>query len=149
MLLLLAGLNYHSGDVVPYLLAIWGLIIINTLFRSITTRFTTATLLALPGADSTLVTFPSFTRGFTPGQHLRIRIFSGLGLGIKTAWESHPFTIASADSSGDGVQCVIKCAGDWTEGLFALANRQDGEQTIRCTVEGPYGERTNDAGAMG
>ncbi|CAD6590389.1 MAG: hypothetical protein TREMPRED_005719 [Tremellales sp. Tagirdzhanova-0007] len=143
MLLVLAGLNYHSGDVVPYLLAIWGLIIINTIFRYITTRFTTATLIVLPGADSTLVTFPSFTRGFTPGQHLRIRIFSGLGLGLKTACESHPFTIASADGSGNGVQCVIKRAGDWTEGLYALASRHDSGQTIRCSVEGPYGGPIN------
>ena len=140
MLLLLAGLNYHSGDVVPYLLAIWGLLIINTLFRSATTVFTTATLLALPGAESTLVTFPSLTRGFTPGQHVRIRIFSGLGMGFRAACESHPCTIASADGDGDGVQCVIKQAGDWTRGLYALASGHKGVETVRCTVEGPYGE---------
>lgn len=55
-------------------------------------------------------------------------------------FESHPFTIASADGDGEGVQCVIKRAGDWTEALFALASRSESGVTVRCTVEGPYGE---------
>jgi len=139
ILLLLAGLNYHSGDVVPYLVAIWGLIIINTLFRSITTRLATAHILALPGASSTLVTFPALTRGFTPGQHVRIRMSRSLGLGWKALFESHPFTIASADANGEAVQCVVKQAGDWTTALHQLALHHPEGLRVRCTVEGPYG----------
>ena len=123
---------------IPYLLAIWGLVIINTAFRSLGTRLTTATLLALPGADSTLVTFPSLSRGFTSGQHVRIRMF---GLGYKRMFESHPFTIASPDEAEGGIRCVIKQAGDWTNALHQLALSSEKAVTVRCTVEGPYGER--------
>lgn len=53
--------------------------------------------------------------------------------------ESHPFTIASADG-GDGVECVVKQAGDWTRALHALALSHEKGVSVRCTVEGPYGE---------
>ncbi|ORY23691.1 hypothetical protein BCR39DRAFT_590872 [Naematelia encephala] len=141
ILLLLAGLNYHSGDVIPYLLAIWGLVVLNTIFRSVTTRLTFATLLPLPGADSTLVTFPTLTRGFTPGQHVRVRIATGYSW--KAVFESHPFTIASADSDGQAVQLVVKRAGDWTNMLYRIASESDGGARIRCSVEGPYGGPIN------
>lgn len=140
-MLLLAGLNYHSPDVVPYLLAIWILALLNTFFRSVTTRITTAHLLPLPGAASTLVTIPSLSAGFTPGQHVRIRMF---GLGWKNMLESHPFTIASSDGSRGGLRLVVKNAGDWTSDLYndAAAAGEKGK-IVRCTVEGPYGGPIN------
>ena len=135
ILLLLAGLNYHSQDVVPYLLAIWALLVINTAFRSISTRLVSASLIALPGAASVLVTVP-LTHGFTPGQHVRLRLLD------RTLWqegfESHPFTIASAN--GQNIQLIVKRAGDWTTTLYDLALQR---RTIRCTVEGPYGGPIN------
>jgi ferric-chelate reductase len=122
---------------VPYLLAIWALLIINTLFRSITTRLTTATLTPLPDAQSTLITLPALTQGFTPGQHVRLRVWT---MGVSSILESHPFTLAS--SEGEPVQLIVKRAGDWTEALFALALA--GQQPLmRCTVEGPYGGPLN------
>lgn len=132
----MAGLNYHSQDVVPYLLAIWALLVINTIVRSITTRITTATITTLPGADSTLVTFPTLNRGFTPGQHVRVRLL------VPSLWgsmfESHPFTIATAD--GESVNLIVKAAGDWTRSLYELSLER---KQIRCTVEGPYGGPLN------
>jgi predicted ferric reductase len=132
----MAGLNYHSQDVVPYLLAIWALLVINTVVRSITTRITTAAITPLPGAVSTLVNFPALTKGFTPGQHVRVRLL------VPSLWtssfESHPFTIAATE--GQEVTLVIKAAGDWTESLYNLALEQ---KTMRCSVEGPYGGPLN------
>jgi ferric-chelate reductase len=132
----MAGLNYHSQDVVPYLLAIWALLVINTIVRSVTTRITTATIVPLPGANSTLVTFPALNKGFTPGQHVRVRLF------VPSLWtsvfESHPFTIASAD--GEHVSLVVKAAGDWTSSLYDLALEN---KTMRCSIEGPYGGPLN------
>jgi ferric-chelate reductase len=132
----MAGLNYHSQDVVPYLLAIWALLVINTVLRSITTRITTASITPLIGAKSTLVNFPSLNRGFTPGQHVRVRLL------VPSLWssalESHPFTIASAE--GHSVNLIVKAAGDWTNSLYdlSLSNKQ-----MRCTIEGPYGGPLN------
>lgn len=134
MLLLLAGLNYHSPDVVPYLITIWALIILNAVFRSISTRYIQPTLTALPGAQSTLVTIPGLSRGFIAGQHARIRITRGFGW--KGILESHPFTIASADGVAP-MELIVKDAGDWTAKLYqaALEGRK-----LRCSIEGPYGE---------
>ncbi|KAJ9091924.1 hypothetical protein QFC21_007037 [Naganishia friedmannii] len=143
ILLVLAGLNYHSGDTVPYLIAIWGLILVNTIFRSVTTRYTFATLRILPGAESTLITFPALTRGFTPGQHVRIRMWSLLttknsGMSWRNAMESHPFSLSTPSEVGMGVQLVVKCAGDWTRAVYELAQRNPGGVDVRCSIEGPY-----------
>lgn len=63
------------------------------------------------------------------------------GLGWRRFFESHPFTIASPDGGGtEGVQCVVKRSGDWTTDLYGLAAGYEGGLTVRCTVEGPYGE---------
>jgi ferric-chelate reductase len=137
-------LNYHSPDVIPYLVAIWGLILINIVFRSITTRYNVVTLQALPAADSTLITFPALTRGFEPGQHVRIRMWSLLttrnsGMKWRDAIESHPFTISTASDAGIGVELVVKRAGNWTQAVYNLAMRDPSGLKVRCSIEGPYG----------
>jgi ferric-chelate reductase len=137
-------LNYHSPDVIPYLVAIWGLILINIVFRSITTRYTVATLQALPAADSTLISFPALTRGFEPGQHVRIRVWSLIttrngGMRWRDAIESHPFTISTASDVGIGVELVVKRAGNWTQAVYDLAMRDPSGSKVRCSIEGPYG----------
>ncbi|KAJ9115815.1 hypothetical protein QFC22_004956 [Naganishia vaughanmartiniae] len=148
LLLVLAGLNYHSGDIIPYLIAIWGLILINIIFRTITTRYTVATLQALPGAESTLIIIPALTRGFVPGQHVRIRMWSLLttrnrGMKWRDAMESHPFTISTPSDAGEGVTLVTKSAGDWTRAVYDLAVRDPAGVQVRCSIEGPYGGPLN------
>ncbi|KAK4686481.1 isovaleryl-CoA dehydrogenase, partial [Tremellales sp. Uapishka_1] len=138
--LVLAGLNYHSPGVISYLLAIYSLIIINIVVRSLATRYTKAELLVLPGAESTLVTFSGLSKGFTPGQHVRLRLWSLVPeLGWKSGLEAHPFTIATANDGGQTVQLVIKKAGDWTTAVYNLVNESEGGLQVRCSVEGPYG----------
>jgi len=135
-------LNYHSRDVVPYLLAIWALIVINTSLRSITTRYTQAVLTPLRSAKTTSIFLPDLVSGWGPGQHVRIRLFC---LGWSDCLESHPFTIATA--TGEGVELIAKVAGDWTQKLYEYAGPKgevvEGSPNtvrIRCLVEGPYGE---------
>ena len=149
-------LNYHSPDVYPYLVAIWGLILVNALFRSISTRRTTAYIVALPGAESTIITYPRLSRGFTPCQHVRLRLAVQIPVPVPAPLpflsgkhtlaallESHPFTIASANESGQPLQLLVRKAGDWTAGLYEMASTAttaDG-LAVKCWIEGPYGER--------
>ena len=125
----MAGLNYHSPDVIPYLLAVWVFVLLDIVGRSVTTRIVRPQLQALPNAQSTLVIINTLSSGFFPGQHVRIRVPA-----IKLL-ESHPFTIASAN--GEGVELIVKVSGDWTAKLHQMA--LEGRK-IRCSVEGPYGE---------
>lgn len=134
VLLLLAGLNYHAPDIVPYLIAVWILLALNTVFRSWTTRLVHLECTAVADGFSTLVRTDSPYDGFIPGQHVRLRCISGLGAPW-TALESHPFTIASAN--GQPLQLVIKSAGDWTSRLHRAAIKGS---KLTCTLEGPYGE---------
>ncbi|WWD19441.1 hypothetical protein CI109_103901 [Kwoniella shandongensis] len=144
IVLLLAGLNYHSPGVLPYLIAIWILLTFNAIVRSITTRITTAHITALPGSSSTLVTFPKLTRGFTPGQHVRLRMFVPLPTGGWWSYlESHPFTIASQDGPEGGIQLIAKSAGDWTKALNSVAGSVQGGRNVHCLIEGPYGGPIN------
>ncbi len=137
-------LNYHSGDIVPYLIALWILITINIVFRAATTRYTLAALQILPGADSTLITIPTYTKGFVPGQHVRVRMWSLItmsegGMSWKDAIESHPFTISTPANQNLGIQLVVKRAGNWTKAVYDLAERNGGSVDVRCSIEGPYG----------
>ena len=134
ILLLLAGLNYHSPDVVPYLLAVWAIVIIDAGIRAITTRLCVPILKPLPGVQSTLFSVPYGKRGYFAGSHIRVRVIKGFGW--KSTLESHPFTIASEEGAPT-LDLIIKDAGDWTHRLFQAAER--GEQ-LRCSIEGPYGE---------
>lgn len=84
-------------------------------------------------------------------------------MGLDTIWESHPFTLASAPTSGSsesetqemegGAKLVVKSAGDWTSKLFQMASKAgrrggDAEPPIMARgrgipvailIEGPYG----------
>lgn len=84
-------------------------------------------------------------------------------MGLDAIWESHPFTLASAPSSGSsdsatveedgGAKLVVKSAGDWTSKLFNIASKAgkrggDAESSIMVRgrgypvailIEGPYG----------
>ena len=136
-----AQLNYHSPNVIPYLLAVYALVLMNGVIRFASTRFVPATFVALHDADSTVVTLPSLSRGFTAGQHIRIRLWSLHGFGWRDALEAHPFTIASAP--GEPVRLIIKRAGDWTDSLHQLVTASGGDVVSRCSVEGPYGGPIN------
>ncbi|KAK8846510.1 hypothetical protein IAR55_005596 [Kwoniella newhampshirensis] len=105
------------------------------------TRLATARIVALPGADTTLITIPELRSGWRPGQHVRIRVPA---FGLVRGFESHPFTIASAPN-GEGLVLMCKKAGDWTTRLnhhaAAGSITETGEKGRHITIilEGPYG----------
>ncbi|WWC90475.1 uncharacterized protein L201_005411 [Kwoniella dendrophila CBS 6074] len=140
---LLVGLALHVPVAIPFCVA--GMVIyLISIFCSVTkTRIAHAELQALPGAGMTIVTLPGLRTGWRAGQHVRIRIPA---LGFRKAFESHPFTIASAPN-GDGLVLMCKRAGDWTNKLHELALRstefqdrgEGGSNQATVIVEGPYG----------
>jgi ferric-chelate reductase len=133
----------------PYIITLFAILGLNSTLRMLTTRFHRATLTVLPGAGTTLVTLP-LTSGFYPGQHLRIRVWSSnRKMGFAGWLEAHPFSIASAPGPESEVRLLVKKAGDWTTGLYDLAQAGQSvrrgekwetvERRVLVTVEGPYG----------
>ncbi|WWC63529.1 uncharacterized protein I303_106132 [Kwoniella dejecticola CBS 10117] len=140
---LLVGLALHVAVAVPFCVAAMVIYLIS-IFCSLTkTRLAHAELQALPGAGTTVVTIPALKTGWRAGQHVRIRIPA---LGLSKAFESHPFTIASAPN-GEGLVLMCKRAGDWTNSLYELAQRssdfedraEGGRNQATIILEGPYG----------
>ncbi|WVQ95159.1 hypothetical protein IAU59_002253 [Kwoniella sp. CBS 9459] len=137
------GLAMHVPVAVPFCVAslvIYAL----SIFCSLTkTRFAHAELQALPGAATTVISFPAIQSGWRAGQHIRIRVPA---LGLRYGFEGHPFTIASAPN-GEGLVLMAKNVGDWTSQLFALAQRssdaedraEGGKYNATVIIEGPYG----------
>lgn len=147
ILMLLAGLGAHVDEAVPWCLAAGGLYALSIVTSFFKSRFAHAELVALGGCTTTLITIPDITTGWRAGQHVRLRVF---GLGLKNAFEAHPFTIASAPDCG-GMVLMAKAAGNWTTDLYRLAasggvasNAGDLEvgvwkRNARVQIEGPYG----------
>ncbi|KAF8322745.1 hypothetical protein DL93DRAFT_1057146 [Clavulina sp. PMI_390] len=152
--LFIIGLNYHSTILRPWVVFCVVVVGISVISRILTSRLHIAYVTALPNTKSTIVHFPSIRGGWLPGQHVRIRVLTG-GMPIETLWEGHPFTLASADSQGDGARLVVKAAGNWTNSLFAIAKKktvagkkaEGGDVEIgigkgypmAVLIEGPYG----------
>lgn len=104
LVLFLVGLALHVPEAVPYCLAGACLYGADVLIRVTRTRIATASLQAVPGCDSTMVSMAGLREGWRAGQHVILRIpkLGGLG-GI----EGHEFTIASAPDA-DGLTLIVK-----------------------------------------
>jgi hypothetical protein len=113
LVLFLVGLALHVPEAVPYCLAGACLYGADVLIRATRTRIATASLQAVPGCDSTMVSVAGVREGWRAGQHVILRVpkLGGLG-GI----EGHEFTIASAPDA-DGLTLIIK-------NVSALVNAQ-------------------------
>ncbi|WWD21829.1 hypothetical protein CI109_106317 [Kwoniella shandongensis] len=141
VILMIVGLGLHRPQAEPYAIACGAIYGASILFSLTKTRFATARLEAMPGADTTLITIPELRSGWRAGQHVRIRIPA---FGIPRGLESHPFSIASAPN-GDGLVLMCKAAGDWTTELYEYACQgsitETGEKGRNVTVvlEGPHG----------
>jgi len=136
---------------VPYIyccLIIYGL---DRVTRLVKTRTQSAFIQQVPELNAVRLEIPSLNAGWRAGQHVRIRVLS-MGMGIMGWSEIHPFTIASASDSPNGVVLLVKQAGDWTKALYMLAGptgrygREDNlsekspVRQVTVMVEGPYGE---------
>jgi len=142
----------HKPDIVPYIyccLVIYGL---DRVTRLVKTRTRSAFIQQVPELNAVRLEIPSLNTGWRAGQHVRIRVLS-MEMGILGWSEIHPFTIASASDSPNGVVLLVKQAGDWTKALYKLAGPtgrygQEDSLTekslvrqVSVMVEGPYGER--------
>ena len=132
----------HKPATLPYVLASAAVYILDRLLRLVKSRITSAYIRPLPELDITRVDIPSINAGWFSGQHIRLRVLN-LQMG-RLAWaETHPFTIASASYTPEGMVLLCKRTGDWTRKLFDMAkvsNVEGGMGThIKVVVEGPYG----------
>lgn len=83
------------------------------------------------GRDATLIEFKPRAGAifpYLPGQFAFIKPRSG-----ELAREEHPFTLASAPTHPDSLQCIIRASGDWTG---TVSRMQKGDE---IAVDGPYG----------
>lgn len=56
-------------------------------------------------------------------------------------WQSHPFTVVYSQVEKDEISFFIKVKGGMSHGLCQyLSNQPDQRASIKCSVEGPYGE---------
>ena len=132
---------HQDGDK-PFVLAAIGLYAFDYLLRCIKTRIHTATLRSIPELGVTRVEIPQINSGWRAGQHVRLRVLSsGMGFGCM---EVHPFTIASADNSPEGMVLLVKKVGGWTTKLYDIArtgrHSEAGVGTnVKVMIDGPYG----------
>lgn len=140
---------YHEPACIPYVIAASVLYGLDHVIRAIKTRFTTATLRTIPEMGLTQVDIPSLSTGWRPGQHVRLRVLSS-AMGLWGMIEVHPFTIASATKTEEGLVLMCKRTGTWTNKLFELAQTTESDEQgkepgrkVKVMVEGPYGLCSN------
>ena len=132
----------HKPATLPYIMASAVLYVLDRLLRLVKSRITSAYIRPLPELDVTRVEVPSINAGWRAGQHIRLRVLT-LQMGWLAWAETHPFTIANASHSPEGMVLLCKRAGDWTRKLFDVAkvsNKEGGMGSrVKVVVEGPYG----------
>ncbi|KAH8823322.1 hypothetical protein DL96DRAFT_270256 [Flagelloscypha sp. PMI_526] len=134
----------HKPTMHPYIYAVLAIIAYDRVMRMVKSRFSSALLRPLPELGCTRVEIPNINAGWTPGQHIRLRVFSS-AMGLFGWSEVHPFTVASIAESQEGLVLMCKKTGDWSSRLFEAA-KMGGyamaagvERRVMVHVEGPYG----------
>ena len=71
-------------------------------------------------------------------------------MGLWGMTEAHPFTIASATNTEEGLVLMCKKTGNWTRKLYEMAQKpaaveqgREPERRVKVMVEGPYGMSPN------
>ena len=136
---------YHRSACIPYAVAGAAVYGLDHMMRVVKTRFATATLQTIPELGLTRVDISSLKTGWRPGQHVRLRVLS-TAMGFWGMTEVHPFTIASATDTEEGLVLMCRKTGRWTQKLYEMAQTPAiGEQCrtlkkrVQVMVEGPYG----------
>ncbi|KIL62831.1 hypothetical protein M378DRAFT_80578 [Amanita muscaria Koide BX008] len=145
-LLVVPAIYLHMPDsTTPYIIAVSVIYLVDRVIRVLKTRLVTATIAPLSSLASTRVEIKGLNHGWRAGQHVRVRVLS-ISLGWFNWLEAHPFTIASAPETSDGLVLICKKTGDWTNRLFDMANDpRDAVEAgltgrkVRLLIEGPYG----------
>lgn len=136
----------HQPSVQPYVIAAAGFFGLDHLIRLIKTRVYDARIRPIPDLLLTRIEIPQLNAGWRAGQHVRIRVLSSAMGWIGWA-ESHPFTIATAAKTPEGMVLMCKKTGGWTGRLYELAKAagygaDDGAfgRRVQIMIEGPYGK---------
>ncbi|KAG2040684.1 ferric reductase like transmembrane component-domain-containing protein [Suillus americanus] len=144
-ILFLPAVHGHVPSVWPYVIATAGIISLDYLMRSMKTRVFNARIRPIPGLMLTRIEVPQLNAGWRAGQHVRLRVLSSAMGWIGWA-ESHPFTIATAAKSPEGMVLLCKKTGRWTSRLYDMATVAGYEsdegtygRTVQVMIEGPYG----------
>lgn len=122
---------YHSGILVPILASlIWG---VDLFVRSIVmarTRYPRKANLTVISDTVIELSFPKTAAfAYNPGQYIYIAI-------PEISWlQWHPFSISSSPKQ-KVVTLHIRRLGDWTAGLYSLAEKK---REVSILIEGPYG----------
>lgn len=141
----LPALHAHQPGVWPYVVAAAGIISFDYLLRFMKTRVFYARIRPIPDLMLTRIEVPQLNAGWRAGQHVRIRVLSSAMGWIGWA-ESHPFTIATAAKTPEGMVLLCKNVGGWTGRLYEMAKvagygTDEGAfgRTVQVMIEGPYG----------
>ncbi|KAF8443883.1 ferric reductase like transmembrane component-domain-containing protein [Boletus edulis BED1] len=145
LILALFAACYHKDACVPFVIGgavVYG---VDHGIRTIKTCFTTAAIQTIPEMGLTRVDIPSLRTGWRAGQHVRLRVLS-TAMGLWGMIEVHPFTIASATNTEEGLVLMCKRTGSWTNRLYNMArttesseHSQEPVKRVKVMVEGPYG----------
>lgn len=144
-ILFLPAVHGHQPGVWPYVVTAGGVISLDYLIRLMKTRVYNARIRPIPDLMLTRIEVPQLNAGWRAGQHVRIRILSSAMGWIGWA-ESHPFTIATAAKTPEGLVLLCKTTGGWTGRLYEMAKvagygADEGAfgRMVQVMIEGPYG----------
>lgn len=144
-ILFLPAVHAHQPGIWPYVIAAAGIISLDYLIRLMKTRVYNARIRPLPDLTLTRIEVPQLNAGWRAGQHVRLRVLSSAMGWIGWA-ESHPFTIATAAKTPEGMVLLCKKTGGWTGRLYDMAKvagyaSDEGAygRTVQVMIEGPYG----------
>lgn len=144
-ILFLPALHAHQPGVWPYVIAAAGIISLDYLIRLMKTRVFNARIRPIPNLMLTRIEVPQLNAGWRAGQHVRLRVLSS-AMGWFGWAESHPFTIATAAKTPEGMVLLCKKTGGWTGRLYDMAKVAGYEsdegaygRTVQIMIEGPYG----------
>ncbi|OAX43426.1 hypothetical protein K503DRAFT_681157 [Rhizopogon vinicolor AM-OR11-026] len=136
---------YHQPTCIPYVIAAVVFYSIDHVVRAVKTRIATARLRPVTELGITRVEVPSLNAGWRAGQHVRLRVLSS-SMGWWGWSEVHPFTIANATQTQEGMVLMCKKTGRWTGSLFDMAQTssygesgKEAGRDVTVMVEGPYG----------
>jgi ferric-chelate reductase len=136
----------HQSSVAPYVIAAAAFFGLDHIVRIMKTRVYNARIRPIPDLMLTRIEIPQLNAGWRAGQHVRIRVLSSAMGWIGWA-ESHPFTIATAAKTPEGMVILCKKTGGWTGRLYEMAKvagygSDDGAfgRKVQMMIEGPYGK---------
>ncbi|KAG1855139.1 hypothetical protein C8R48DRAFT_316285, partial [Suillus tomentosus] len=100
--LFLPAIHAHQPGVWPYVIAAAGIISLDYLIRFMKTCVFNARIRPIPDLMLTRIEVPQLNAGWRAGQHVRLRVLSS-AMGWFSWAESHPFTIATATKTPEGM----------------------------------------------